>query len=51
MKTVKPVDEATKAKIGKAYLICSQYPDVFGDVTMKKFCALLALIDVQATNG
>ena len=40
MKTVKPVDEATKAKIGKAYLICSQYPDVFGDVTMKKFCAM-----------
>ena len=40
MKTVKPVDEATKAKIGKANLICSQYPDVFGDVTMKKFCAM-----------
>ena len=40
MKTLHPVDEATNARIGKAYLICSQYPEVFGDVTMKKFCSM-----------
>lgn len=40
MKTVKPVSKETYERIGKAYLICSQYPDVFGDVTMKKFCSM-----------
>ena len=40
MKTLHPVDEATKAKIGKAYAICSEYPDVFGDVTFEKFCSM-----------
>ena len=40
MKTLKPVDEETYAKIGKAYQICSQYPEVFGEVTMKKFCSM-----------
>ena len=40
MKTLHPVDEATYAKIGKAYLICSQHPDVFGNVTMEKFCGM-----------
>lgn len=40
MKTLHPVDEETYARIGKAYLICSQYPDVFGDVTFKKFCSM-----------
>ena len=27
-------------KLGKAFSICSQYPDVFGDVDLEKFCAL-----------
>lgn len=40
MKTLKPVDEETYARIGKAYLICSEYPEVFGDVTFKKFCSM-----------
>ena len=40
MKTVYPVDEETYARIGKAYLICSEHPDVFGDVTMEKFCSM-----------
>ena len=40
MKTLKPVDEETYAKIGKAYLICSEYPEVFGEVTMKQFCSM-----------
>ena len=38
MKTVKPVDKATLERIGAAYAICSRYPDVFGDVKMRKFC-------------
>ena len=38
MKTVKPVDKATLECIGAAYAICSRYPDVFGDVKMRKFC-------------
>ena len=40
MKTLKPVDEETYARIGKAYQICTEYPEVFGDVTMKKFCSM-----------
>ena len=40
MKTLKPVDQETYERIGAAYAICSQYPDVFGDVTMKKFCSM-----------
>ena len=40
MKTVKPVDKATLERIGAAYAICSQYPDVFGDVTFRKFCGM-----------
>ena len=40
MKTLHPVDEETYERIGKAYLICSQYPDVFGDVTYEKFCSM-----------
>ncbi len=38
MKTVKPVSKETYERIGKAYAICSEYPDVFGDVTFRKFC-------------
>ena len=40
MKTLHPVDDETYERIGKAYLICSQYPDVFGDVTFEKFCSM-----------
>ena len=40
MKTLKPVDEETYARIGKAYQICTEYPEVFGDVTMKKVCSM-----------
>ena len=40
MKTVKPVSKATLERIGAAYAICSEYPDVFGDVTMRKFCGM-----------
>ena len=40
MRTVKPVDEETYARIGKAYLICAEYPEVFNDVTFKKFCSM-----------
>ena len=40
MKTVKPVSKETYELIGKAYAICSEYPDVFGDVTMRKFCGM-----------
>ena len=40
MKTVKPVSKETYERIGKAYLICSEYPDVFGDVTFEKFCSM-----------
>ena len=40
MKTLKPVDEETYARIGKAYQICAEYPEVFGDVTMKQFCSM-----------
>lgn len=48
MKTLKPVDEATYARIGKAYLICSQYPDVFDGVTYEKFCGMF--VDVVADD-
>lgn len=40
MKTVKPVSQETYERIGKAYAICSEYPDVFGDVTFRKFCGM-----------
>lgn len=40
MKTVKPVNKETYDRIGKAYAICSEYPDVFGGVTMRKFCGM-----------
>ena len=40
MKTLKPVSKETYERIGKAYAICSEYPDVFGDVTMRKFCGM-----------
>lgn len=40
MKTVKPVSKETLDRIGTAYAICSEYPDVFGDVTMRKFCGM-----------
>ena len=40
MKTLHPVDEETYARIGKAYLICSEHPDVFGDITFKKLCSM-----------
>lgn len=40
MRTLHPVDDETYARIGKAYLICSQHPDVFGDVTFEKFCSM-----------
>lgn len=40
MKILKLVDEEIYARIGKAYLICSQYPEVFGDVTLKKICSM-----------
>ena len=48
MKTVKPVDEATKARMRKAHLICSQYPEVFGGVTYEKFCNMF--VDVVADD-
>ena len=40
MKTLKPVDHETYERIGAAYAICSQYPEIFGDVTMRKFCSM-----------
>ena len=40
MKTLKPVDQETYERIGAAYAICSQYPEIFGNVTMKKFCSM-----------
>ncbi|MBQ7217127.1 MAG: hypothetical protein IJS39_14210 [Synergistaceae bacterium] len=40
MKTLYPVDKATHEKIGAAYLVCSQYPEIFGDVPMGKFCSM-----------
>ena len=40
MKTVKPVSQETYERIGAAYAICSKYPDIFGDVTFKKFCGM-----------
>ena len=38
MKTLHPVSEETYAKIGAGYLLCSEHPEIFGDVTMRKFC-------------
>ena len=40
MKTVKPVSQETYERIGAAYAICSKYPDIFGDVTMRNFCSM-----------
>ena len=40
MKTVKPVSDETYEKIGQAFVICSEYPEVFGGVTLKKFCSM-----------
>ncbi len=50
MKTLHPVDEAMKAKIGKAYLICSQFPDVFNDVTLEKFCSMFVDVIPEGEN-
>lgn len=38
MRTLRPVSEDVKANIGAAYAICSQYPEIFEDVTYRKFC-------------
>ena len=27
-------------KLGRAFVICSQYPEIFGDVDLHKFCSL-----------
>ena len=40
MKTLKPVGKETYERIGKAYAICSEYPEVFGEVTFRKFCVM-----------
>ena len=40
MKTLKPVDPATYEKIGAAYVVCAEYPEIFGDVPLKKFCGM-----------
>ena len=40
MKTLHPVSQETYERIGKAYLICSQYPEVFEGVSYKKFCGM-----------
>ena len=40
MRTLHAVDEATYAKLGEAYLICAEYPEVFEGVTMEKFCSM-----------
>ena len=45
MKTLYPVDEETYERIGKAYLICSQYPEVFGDVKLRDFCSLFVELE------
>ena len=33
-------EDALSIKIGKAFIICSMFPEVFGDVSMDKFKAL-----------
>lgn len=40
MKTLHPVDKATYEKIGAAYAICAEYPEIFGNVTLEKFCSM-----------
>lgn len=40
MKTREPVNDETAALIGKAYVVCSQYPEIFGNVKMSKFCGM-----------
>ena len=40
MKTLYPVDEATYEKIGAAYAICAEYPEIFDNVTLEKFCSM-----------
>ena len=34
------VDDATYARIGQAFLVCAEYPEVFEGVTMEKFCSM-----------
>lgn len=34
------VDDETLSRIGAAFLICAQYPEIFGDVPMEKFRAM-----------
>ena len=40
MRTAKPVNKETYERIGKAYLICAEHPDVFENVTFEKFCSM-----------
>lgn len=40
MKTIKPVSKETYAKIGAGYLILAEHPEIFGDVTFRKFCGM-----------
>lgn len=39
-KPISEVDEETLYRIGAAYLICSQYPEIFGNVKVGKFRAM-----------
>ena len=48
MRPLYPVDQETYARIGEAYLICSEYPEVFGQVTFKKFCSMF--VDIADEN-
>ena len=40
MRTLRPVSQETYEKIGAAYAICSEYPEVFGEVRNKEFCSM-----------
>lgn len=34
------LQQSPYTKLGKAFSICSKYPDVFGDIDLDKFCSL-----------
>ena len=42
MKTLNDLDEETQERILKAFQICVEHMDVFGEVEMQKLCSLFA---------
>ena len=50
MRTLRPVSQETYEKIGAAYVICAEYPEIFDNVTLKKFCSMFVDVIPDGEN-